>query len=745
MHKKRMIFLSSLSLLPLISCNANYINSVTNNQYTVLINQPNNLVIQNNQYINSSIDKLSNAFLIDYQYTDEVEYDYINKRIKKPSKRKMIFNLASSITLYHDNNTKQIYDNDLAEVKPESDLGTGYSTPYINLTSANNNSINNTEFINNVNKAVKIEFNLKNINYVNHKNESTNNNLLGQDFWYSIKKNELNKSLNLTEIEKYGIDTVKFMNSDNYKNNKIIFDKKNQWDFFNYLKNELMKNTIYSPISSAFINTNNKQNNYGLNWYQSNLDNSLFLSDYILNSNTLSQKIYSINKFKNIDIKNKINKIIFKYQLLPLNSSEFEEQNFQGYNSGLISEVPLEQLNENQKQIILKNIKQNKINFSFNEQNQGNIINSFYNLKNISNSEYNKNFAKLIYGKEKGINYEYFFNGESWKFRNNLSNIINHYAINFLSDKKETWLSYANPKLLIQGKDDKFNNYNNLYDAKYFVNEQIIINESENKRFNQLDEENKFFQNETSNDLLKNVYFKKNIEEIKKIVDRYYEKGNSGKMSWSIPIYKNIITNKENVILSQMISLIKSIDSRLNPQYKFVYNLSDLNEIKNSKKYYTIFKNQNYDFNNLKNYLLEWIKDKDNSLLILLILKNKNLFTHLNKFKDYFWNSLISKNIIKNKLTENEINLNTEPLKWISKNNSNLNNEIKNIIDNYFLENNNFELIKLINEIELSYAKPLSLDTGIKYDNLSENLIQKRFIKPYFEKNIINYIDIKIK
>ncbi|VEU68368.1 OppA family ABC transporter substrate-binding lipoprotein [Mycoplasmopsis pulmonis] len=789
MNKKGFLLFSlSMIALPILtfSCSAkNHIDSKNKYIFYEYKNQANTTSDFNfhatsvDKYIDNDVESLTSSFLFRYKYSESLEFDYVNSRVLKPSKKWLIMNLASSIVLTMEDNSTLTYDNDEHEIIPSANLGNGYDSKVILLTSENPSSINSKDFKNNLNKAKKIEVFLKEKNYLNNENKLSSYSLKAMDFYYSLmrdklsdlsirkdmnislKNNEINRKWNLkNKLSLYKINDEDLFDKNNYDNqkNSITFNKKNQWDFAGFFENELIQNLVFSPVSSDFINDTFDALNYGLQSYGKTLNDSLFLSDYVFISNTIEKQIFDINSDLDlVDYLNKPLRVEINYTISPLNQKAYEIQSFNRFKNSLLSTLDVDSLNLSDANDVIKN-QRYKISYNSLRNSNNNINKIFWKIIPESTSNnFNENFKKLIYG---DLNLNYFYNDLSFEFRNNLSNLINYFALNFISKNKTYWHSYANDNMLIFGKNNQTNNYNKLYDAYYHLNSFTSFLKKESINENIIDQREKFYLfKDDQNNILKSKNFEKIKKNLNHLLDNFINQNNiKGNFEWQIPVYEKAINQEKYFAYNQVIQLIKSIHPSLKPELKLVSDIHSLNELKSNSNSYTKYIDINYSKNNLSEFFANLIFNDEVSLLYPIIFfdskkwqnqQNLNLFTRFENFQKFFKNSIKKYFDFDLDFLKTESKLNKIFSKFKSKisnfSNDEINKKIYEIIENYQRENINFDLIKLVNEIDLIYTKPIDLNSFTSMEFLNLKIVQDRFDLPYREDGIINYFDIFIK
>ncbi|WP_025755579.1 OppA family ABC transporter substrate-binding lipoprotein [Mycoplasmopsis cricetuli] len=668
MKIKKIIFLLSIIVTSVASFSCIKTNQVKpNNQYIINFNSPNpyqngNFKIHENRKYQNAIEKALFAPLIKYSSSGNLIVDKINNKITQPSTNYLSFYLAKSIKLYFNENKTLTYIND--KYLPIDDFS---EQKFIVFgTSKDITSINHPNFWININNANKIEFSLKDLNFVTKDGKKTNYKLHAKN----ILNNFTQKDFNLFNT-KYGIN----LKVDNDK--LIIENKSNKAKFF--IENELMQNLIFNPKV-----LNSTDPNF----------NELYLSPFLPTKNTINQIQLIKNNFietsNDNKFANKINIIDISFAPTPLDIETFRVQQFRSFRQNLISEVNFNVFNSYQKNDILEKSSQ----YGLRDLVQNNFLkirqNWIYKTKiNENKPKYFNDVFENLYFKDKNLSYQFKY----W-----ISRLYSKFALfnNFGYDYY--WNSLALPETKLNNNLNEESTFENLNDAYIWTTIQYIDNFS---KINFVDEKNYYFENKNILNFEKqfqNIHFDKIKQYLKQLIDQFYLKNSvfkNKKIKFQYPIDKNI-NQTEFKIIFNYVKLLNSIDERLEVE---VLKLSE-NEINNGNFFIEKF---NYQY--LNNSLEEFIK---------LITENEQFSVYLNKK-----NLNLNYEILSNFNLINEKNLH----QFI--NNQNKFNQIKLII-----ELNNliplpisfiaFDPTKSINKILVQpyYQYPLTKDSIVNFEDI---------------------------
>ncbi|WP_027334196.1 OppA family ABC transporter substrate-binding lipoprotein [Mycoplasma elephantis] len=677
-------------------------------------------------------DSLTGNYLIRWKYEGESVYDSLNSYFKETSKKRLSFGLAKQIIIFDDKN-KFIFDDDDSDGKMlnniKEDYGAGFLNPVYKQKSQNNKSINSDNFINKLKIAKKITFVLKdNLFFYNYLGEKTQHKIDAHNLLYSLKKC-------IKDQEKNYLNALGFTNTilkeENFKNNTINFDIDNKKLRTELFINEIIKNKAFSFIFQEKIKEN------------TDISKFLYAGSYVLNKCDLEKMIYiSINKYT------QIKKVIIKYNAAgSVDINSYRNHLLNSFNQGLISSQNISIFNDSQQANILSLYDNGvyKLNIINNTKNESPPL--FYDdCPNFENTTFSKNYAILMYGKEylKKIDYNNFYNGLGFIFRNNISQIINKYTLSYTYNKTQYYDNFINPYAKIS--NNKNSNYTNIKSAfPHVIKDKLFLyNNTSSKLVTKdyfVDENFKhYYSIENIKDItkqFKSCYFDEIRNSIKKILDKFYEDNNLNNkeiIEFDIPFLDYL----DKKIIDTLDEIFKSIDKRLKINIKVDKNIKNI-----QKMGYKII---NFEDTDTNSFLTSLLLSKQNNLILNLIHYNSdiNCLEKLNQFKNYFFEKLNFNNDDINELKSKTLD---EILQTISKKNQNknINYLIETLVSKYHYDNSYFHIILLINDIKNSYAAPYRIDRYINLNLLlNYELIQSHFSKPTREDDLVYFEDIKI-
>ncbi|MEE3928154.1 hypothetical protein V2E24_01000 [Mycoplasmopsis ciconiae] len=476
-----------------------------------------------------------------------------------------------------------------------------------------------------------------------------------------------------------GLDSTKFidfekLNDSNFlapknavKDNKLVFETldvndaaNTQFEFFDLL---LAKSLIFNAAPSAYINqlkqqypledtfekntNDNKQKVYkngqgivyqvGTYYYgTSGFANNLYAGAYYPDKN-LSQDNSKVVFVKNknyvdkefVNSESNLEKINFVTK-----QNLNQEQEFNNFINGDNTILNYDQLNTQQKNLIQKDIKENKFNsLYFKELKKNKSIGlTYFNVTpapgilstqeakdNFTKIAFNENFAKLVYSANfdeinkgfKGAEFDQnrksigsgFFENMSVSFRNLLNLALNYDFINNdLYQNKNLWLTNAAPDAKFGGSNQSESKIKTPRDAAKLINELILFDYNGDilmLQENEIDQANPY----------KSKYFNQAKEQIKKLLDKFYSDNNldaNQKISWVVYNSK-LLNTKEEETFKKAINVWKELDNRLDPQFILLSDPQKINSTfgisgngNNSFAQYTEYQ---YEYDSLSPYL----------------------------------------------------------------------------------------------------------------------------------------------
>ena len=630
---------------------------------------------------------------------------------------------------------------------------------------------------------------------------------------YQLMKNELEqnkyRNKNLVHNNTTSLETSKVIN--NYNKNNIMkkiltsYNNKNGNDFFfeNPLTNSLnsqkyikenKKITEESPlkyenINNEKINENTEINNfnYFINPINKKINNNFEIYSDIQNKNNKNKRVFSSNKYSNIESLNNNPKYFSKIEKnISFYNNNYTQNltssiNINNYNHNILTNIEktkstsTDSKNKNDVLYLTKNNKNNKIEYSklinISEENKiknkdfmnfyNNVSNSLnLNIKNKNNDEKTININKLYFKKILHNNDENKKMSNSTNKINKSKNKLKNYNVGGNNNKNN------NPTIKLKNKLEVINiktksDENNFNINKRYGNIFLSSNQSENDDEEENDKNtNKYFSNKNEinqKDILNKKERNCSEYKIKKynilsnndypVLKTEYENNlENNNLETYIGKLKKILENKRhnlnlnndnsnilNNIGKQYIrtdinesfhSTIKKIKNKIRNKSKEI-EINRKKSIKKPKKQLVKKKYSDKKINNLKSENLNKKVDKLNRH------QEYNIITFLDNDinnKINFYTNNIKKNYL------NNIN-NTEDLKNKSK--IIINNNINNNCNKFDNETISFNSTKNINKI-------LNFNSNDKSDNIQQKNTYKECKEFYIdEKNNKNENKIK--
>ncbi|CBH40729.1 OppA family ABC transporter substrate-binding lipoprotein [Mycoplasmopsis agalactiae] len=565
---KKILSLLPIVALPSLAISCNIRNDRSRFEYIKSINEPNyikNVITNSNKPIENDHESLLSAPLIRWKTSGKAKFDNLNKKFFSVTSKYLEFELAQkiNITLLDDKVVEYSKDS----VKPYSKLS---DTGIVNVTTDEEGNINNPLFIKHLKRAKKVDFVLKDgIHFVDKNGNKTGMLVKNEHFWNSYNyKNNLNELQNITS--EYGIEQLKaeapltFVNSNNTKSKMDHFVTK-----------VLTNNMIFMPLFSA----------------ETNDSNALFASPYVINSFGIDKAVYIKNNFyaKQLFVKDErtLKKVILKFNPVPIDEPTYRLQTYNAYRQNLISEASYNLFNDTQKEDIENNPKIYGLSFAFTKKSNENVNKYFYNSNLNKDFIANDAFSKLVFNTYKtGLNRNSFINlysPRSLTFLSIINNLMNQYTATKLLGNNTYWNSFMPQSLYFDTESNSddylFNLINDINRIRFnyhndgeFKTKTIEFSDFLN---NNLDLKNDSYDGNKILDVDKQLKTSNwNLFKylMKKLLDKFYEENSelqSQKIEWVIPIFSQKSQRIDNYY-QKLISFIKSLDSRLNPSYKYV-------------------------------------------------------------------------------------------------------------------------------------------------------------------------------
>ncbi|QSF13766.1 OppA family ABC transporter substrate-binding lipoprotein [Mycoplasma sp. Mirounga ES2805-ORL] len=670
-------------------------------------------------------DSLLSNQLLRYKFENESHYDQINGYYSKISIKYLTLGKIDKIIIYDSKNNKNIFDNDDVDKKIDKDKWGGYLNYIYLAKSSNSKSINNPEFINKLNKAKKIEIQLKdNIFYKNYLGFNTNLKIKGFDLLNSI--NQV-KDLNEHYLNAIGLNIDSLKNEDNYSDKLITIHLNNQVNA-KLLIDELINNKMFSWQPSK----NNLENSYK-NYY--------YAGEYVLNENDFDKQIFIKSGESKADIK----KIIIKFNLLKeIDDNTKNNHDLNAYEQGFISSFNLSQFNSKQQNDLINLANSANLLYKLHILDVKNSENNYSIVDNRLYKSGDQNYQKLIFGTDKDneVDWNYYYNGDSFVLRNNINNLINKFSITYNFSKSQYYDNLINYDAKISNAYQT--NYENIKDAFDHIT-KIKLFKLESSKTTILDEyysnelKSKYFEKDSYANIyeqFKTRYFLELKTSINSILDNFYKKNslsNSEKINWVIPVKSNLINNNLKNIYEIIKKILNDVDPRL------LINIKPVNET-------NFYKIANYKSKNTIQFLIDLFNNDNEELLINLLFNEIKEFQEIQKFKKFIENELGSKinlDIIKKLANKMEFNKAKKLIE--EKFNASYGSVVANWVAKYHQNKNYYSIIKLINEISLSYALPYDYSKIINLKLFNYELIQPWFSKPTRDDNLIYFEDIKVE
>lgn len=714
------------------------------NEYIKSFNNPSYIkspIINSNSFISNDHEALLSSPLIRWKYSNKPKYDSVNKLYLKVTSKSLELNLAKEITLYFYDDSTKTYNKDFVMEHDEASTS-GLVRVYTN----EKNNINNKEFIDDLCNAKKIEIKLKDDIYFVDKNncktdEKVNLESFKNSFNYKDNLKELNKIL--AELKLKMIDSKEVLS----------FEKtdKNEKSLFLFVTKFLTSNSLFMPLYSS----------------EPDEKNMLFVSPYILKNHSVSTAEYERNKFyvnkKFTTSSENLNKVMLKFNPVPVDESTYRMQCFNSFRQNLISEAKYNLFNDNQKTDIDNFSRIYGLSYYFSKPSDTNSNKYFINFDytNQENLYFNDAFSKLAFNKTKEelkTEKANFYNSNSLTFWNIVHNIQNQYVGNKILGHGSYWNSLFSQTMYFDTKHNEneflFKNLKdiNKIDVNYFesskFNQDIINFDTVGDKKGLVDYA---FSREKVLDInkqLETVNYLKYKKILNKLIDDFFEKNNElkdEKITWTIPVFSEY-TYDINEYYSRLINMYENLDKRLKPTFEFVdendsnyiYKYTSFNMIDNSfaESLFSLIDLQNSIIFNIVDFIKTY-KNKNekpkfyNKLFDLYEVLETLLNVDLEKAESIYKTDKNSK-ILEQILSENNLNKSTFKNEFINRINSLNKNEqfvILKAIDNLLFIHQNENSFLFANDFEKEivqffYTKPLN-DQGFTYYQDIDVLTQK--------------------
>ncbi|MCS4536986.1 hypothetical protein NXS15_02515 [Mycoplasma sp. CSL7475-4] len=648
-------------------------------------------------------DSLIGNYLLRYKYIGQVNFDYLNNYFfaNGISARFLKFGLINKIEITDKDNNVSVFDSDDDDIfkNPKDhlkrDINRGYKNYIYTLQSQNPRSINSANFKQKLGKAKNIKFFFKSEQYW-FDNQ-------GKKTIQSITPNDLRQSIISANLNQEQIHNLNLLGFDNDLDNENNFNSKfAQFNLTNITNSDLfLSEIIENKMFSAY-----KANHYA--------------GAYFLQSNDLKH-----TKYKSLN-NDPIEYVIIKYNPVgKIDNQTHRIHILNEYEQGLVSAQDISIFNDIQQNELIRKFKANDPNVKLNIiRTKNNSANQYLTFNLNPNLEAMDDLYKLLmYGTKDNnkIDWRNFYSGLGFEFRNNITQIIDKFSLNYTVNKTQYYDNFISAESLISNA--KNTNYVRIIDAIDHLNKNILF--LGDKVYEYYSEENKnhYYTKDSYLDIyeqLKAPKFEQIKTNIKQMLDKFYATLNTAQKSQKIQFIIPLDLEKiETKLLSVLKNLFNSIDERL--EIKIVDLDNNL-----AKVYYTNF-NANQD--NTIDYLIDVVKTQN--ILKALDYIDFNRFVYLNKFKQFMLQSL-------------NINNFGDDLDDLAQNSADFEAKIKKAIFDLHSQYNYFDIIKIINEIKIVYSVPYNVALNVDLANFRYELIQPWFIKPTRDDELIYFEDIKI-
>ena len=515
-------------------------------------------------------------------------------------------------------------------------------------------------------------------------------------------------------------------------------------------------------------------NKFGIYIYGQKRTDNLFASSYIPVSAEENRIIFKKNiHFANKEFLNETNtleRIIFEYSTSPT----FNDQLFNNFFEGTVSEMPYNSLTQQQKIKIfglegndkfaiekgLLQVKQlNKTQLvqrtllttdprKFNDNETGNY---FFN-ESYSKIMYGSTIQELKSGTAKTANS--FFNGSGFELRTLLNASINWFTFinNSTKGLKQLWLNHSAPNAVYNSSIETtpFDNLASVNNIGYFNGDtKVVTTEKEMKQL--------FLDNSSSID---EQYKNKNFLEIKRLVEELLDREGivaSNPLEWSI-VYPHADASSNKIKIDQLdmvVKTIKLLDSkgRLKPTLYVPNNRDEMMQAVNDNKAISDFNGWGYDYEGIGSFLDGISHGKGISLLGAFSLYSNITNTKLRAQSPEF--AKLSDRIKEIMNPDLPNNLKVED--WISFTNDD-NNNIDSKFGNFAISTELAKFFLMYQEeltkdeipaliVELNIIAGFAMESDISIDDsksTSLSLVLPEYLYPTTESGILYLSDIRL-
>ncbi len=530
--------------------------------------------------------------------------------------------------------------------------------------------------------------------------------------------------------------------------------------------------TVYPTSLEKGEKITGDANKFGIYIYGQRRNDNLFASAYVPVSAEENRIIFK----KNIYFANKeflaetdtLERIIFEHSSSPT----FNDQLFNNFFEGTVSEMPYNSLTQQQKIKIFglegnDEFASEKGLLQIKQLNKAQLVQRTllttdprkFGANETGNYYFNESYANVMYGStieqlKSGTakTTESFFNGAGFELRTLLNASINWFTFinNSTKGLKQLWLNRTAPNAMYSSSVDStpFDNASRINDIGYFKNgEKITITEAEMKKT--------FLDNSSSID---EQYKNKGFADIKVLVGKLLTKAGitaSNPLEWQI-VYPHADASSNKIKIDQLdmvVKTIKQLDSRLNPSIYVPNNRDEMMQAVNDNKAISDFNGWGYDYEGIGSFLDGISHGKGISLLGAFSLYSDVKNTMLRKQSPEF--AKLSDSI--KKLMNPGLPKNLKVENWIDFTNDDNNNleskfgdyaistELAKFFLGYQEELNKDQITNLI--IELNVIAGFTMESDISIDDseaTSLSLVLPEYLYPTTESGILYLSDIRL-
>ncbi|MGL5205788.1 MAG: OppA family ABC transporter substrate-binding lipoprotein [Metamycoplasmataceae bacterium] len=385
---------------------------------------------------------------------------------------------------------------------------------------------------------------------------------------------------------------------------------------------EETKNIEYPVSSTSKEKVTGHALKFGIYTYGQKRTDNLFSSSYIPTSAEKNRIVFTKNlHFSNKEFlmeENSLERIIFEFSTSPA----FNEQLFNNYFEGTVSEMPYSSLTQQQKIKIFgssydEEFAVKKGLLQVKQQNKAQLVQRTLlttDPRKLSDGDgsyyFNDQYARLVYGSSiddlrsgVGKTANSFFNGPGYQLRTLLNASVNWYTFvnNSSNGLKQLWLNHTAPDARYSFSSNKtpFDYADKINNIGYFDQngKKVVITEAQMKQTY-----------ESNSDSIENQYKNPGFNEMKTLVEKLLDDNNiTTPLEWQI-IYPYIDAISNTVTINQLKLVektIKDLDSkgRLNPSLFIPNSRDEMLDSINSNKAVSDFGGWGYDYEGIGSFL----------------------------------------------------------------------------------------------------------------------------------------------